>query len=64
MGTFALATNGITTKILYLLRDRRLTDRSDPLAKVRTSRLLLFVGIELLGFGATMAITQTVGKSS
>ena len=64
MGTDALITNGITTKLLYLLRDRRLTDHSDPLSKVRKSRLLLFLGIELAGFGATMAITQTVGESS
>lgn len=64
MGTDALATSGITTKLLYLLRDRNLTEHSDPLAKVRKSRLLLFLGIELVGFGATMAITQTIGKSS
>lgn len=64
MGTDALATSGITTKLLYLLRDPRLADRSDPLVKVRKSRILLFLGIELVGFGATMAITQTVGESA
>lgn len=61
MGTDALATSGITSKLLFLLRDRRLSDPSDPLYKVRKSRLVLFLVLELAGFGATMAITQTIG---
>lgn len=61
MGTDALATSGITAKILYLLRDRHFIDPLDLLNKVRRSRLVLFILIELAGFGATMAITQTIG---
>lgn len=61
MGADALASNGITQKILYLLRDRHLTSPNDPLRRVRKSRLLLFIGIQLIGFGATFAITQTIG---
>lgn len=60
MGADALASNGITQKILYLLRDRHLTSPNDPLRRVRKSRLLLFIGIQLIGFGATFAITQTI----
>lgn len=62
MGTDALATSGITSKVIFLLRDRRLSDPSDPLYKVRKSRLIMFLALEFAGFGATMAITQTVGK--
>lgn len=62
MGSDALATSGITAKILFLLRDRRLSNPSDPLYKVRKSRLLLFLALELSGFGATIAITQTIGE--
>jgi hypothetical protein len=62
MGTDALQGNGITHKILYFLRDKTLTPTSEPLRKVRKSRILLFVGVQLAAFGATFAITQTIGE--
>lgn len=62
MGADALQSNGITTRILYLLRDRNFTSPRDPLRKVRPSRLVLFILVQLLGFGATFAITQTRGE--
>ncbi len=37
---------------------------TEPLLKVRKSRIALFVALELVGFGATMAITQTIGKDA
>jgi hypothetical protein len=61
MGADALQGNGITLKILFFLRDKTLTPRDEPLHKVRKSRILLFVVVQLVGFGATFAITQTVG---
>lgn len=63
MGTDALRGNGITVKLLYLLRDGRLTASDDPLNRVRNFRILIFVTVQLLGFGATFAITQTIGMS-
>jgi boron transporter len=63
MGYQALAGNGITAKLLFLLRDRRLTPPSHPLRALAARRPLalpLFVALELLGFGVTFAITQTV----
>ncbi|CAE6479408.1 hypothetical protein ACGC1H_005374 [Rhizoctonia solani] len=60
MGTDALRTSGVTEKLLYLIRDPALVPRREPLRRVRRSRVALFVAIELLGFGATMAITQTI----
>ncbi|KAF8835377.1 hypothetical protein BDN67DRAFT_975348, partial [Paxillus ammoniavirescens] len=62
MGVDALRGNGITLKLLYLIRDKTLTPPNGPLRRVRKSRLILFVAIQLLGFGATFAITQTIGK--
>ena len=64
MGADALQGNGITRKLLYFLRDRALTPADEPLRKVRKSRILLFVAVQLVGFGATMAITQTIGNDS
>ncbi|KAG8158949.1 hypothetical protein KVR01_011392 [Diaporthe batatas] len=61
MGYQALEGNGVTAKILFLLRDSELTPSASPLRRVRRrSRVWLFVGLALLGFGATFAITQTV----
>lgn len=63
MGVDALQGNGITRKLLYFLRDKALTPTDEPLRRVRKSRILLFVAVQLVGFGATMAITQTIGMS-
>ncbi|KAJ7242867.1 HCO3 transporter family-domain-containing protein [Mycena haematopus] len=60
MGADALRGNGITQKLLYFIRDKNLTPLDEPLRKVRKSRILLFVGVQLVGFGATFAITQTI----
>lgn len=61
MGVQALQANGITVKMLFLVRDKSLTPRSDPLQRIeRRQAIWAFVGLELLGFGATFAITQTI----
>lgn len=62
MGVNALQGNGITHKILFFFRDKALTPVNEPLRKVRRSRILLFVGVQLFGFAATFAITQTTGE--
>ncbi|KAF8519067.1 hypothetical protein JB92DRAFT_2650702, partial [Gautieria morchelliformis] len=61
MGLDALSANGITAKIHFLLRDRTLTSPVNPLHNVWKSRIMLFTLIELIAFGATMAIVQTTG---
>jgi hypothetical protein len=63
MGADALLGNGITRKILYLIQDKALTSKHEPLHRVRKSRIILFIGVQLIGFGATFAMTQTVGAS-
>ena len=63
MGLEALQGNGITRKLLYFFRDKALTPADEPLRRVRKSRILLFVAVQLVGFGATMAVTQTIGAS-
>jgi hypothetical protein len=60
MGADALRTNGVTQKLLYFLRDDALVPTTEPLRRVRRSRLALFVGVELLGFAGTFAVTQTI----
>lgn len=61
MGVQALEGNGITKKILFLARDSALTPASDPLSRIgRKEAIWYFVALELVGFGATFAITQTI----
>lgn len=61
MGYQALEGNGITVKLLFLLREKTMTDASNPLNAVkRRGAIWAFVAIELFGFAATFAITQTV----
>ena len=61
MGIQALVGNGITQKMLFLAREKSLTQGSDPLGRLeRKSSVWIFVSIELLGFAATFAITQSI----
>lgn len=61
MGIQALEGNGITTKLLFLCRDKNLTPETADLYRIkRRSAIWIFVGIEILGFAATFAITQTI----
>ncbi|KAL9606752.1 MAG: hypothetical protein Q9179_000108 [Wetmoreana sp. 5 TL-2023] len=61
MGVQALEGNGITLKMVYLARDRSLTSAADPLSRIQRKRAVwYFVALELFGFGATFAITQTI----
>lgn len=61
MGFQALEANGITAKLMFLARDRNLTPAAAPLRAVRRrAAIWWFVAIELAGFAATFAITQTV----
>ncbi|KAL4897005.1 anion exchange family protein [Aspergillus ambiguus] len=61
MGVQALQGNGITQKLIFLAQDRHFTPASNPLKQVkRRVAIWAFVILELIGFGATFAITQTI----
>lgn len=61
MGIQALEANGITSKLIFLFRDRNLTPPNAPLLQIkRRSAIWWFVIIEIVGFAATFAITQTI----
>lgn len=61
MGFTALAGNGITAKITFLCRERSLGSASDALKKCGLRSIYVFVGLEILGFGATLGVTETIG---
>ena len=61
MGVQALEGNGLSLKMLYLCRDPTLTPGAEPLSRIqRKQAIWYFVAMELVGFGATFAISQTV----
>ncbi|GFN16021.1 anion exchange family protein [Aspergillus tubingensis] len=61
MGVQALQGNGITQKLIFLAQDSGLTPASNPLKRIkRRLSIWAFVILELIGFGATFAITQTI----
>lgn len=60
MGLQALEGNGMTLKLLYLLKDKDLTGGGDPLKRLPILKVWAFVILELIGFGGTFAITQTI----
>jgi len=55
--------NGMTLKCLWLLSDNSTIPENDPLKFCRRKSVYFFVGLELIGFGATFAVTQTIGTS-
>lgn len=61
MGVQALQGNGITQKLIFLAQDKDFTPASNPLKRLkRRAAIWVFVILELIGFGATFAITQTI----
>ncbi|KAJ5625804.1 hypothetical protein N7510_002113 [Penicillium lagena] len=61
MGVQALQGNGITQKLIFLAQDKNFTSASNPLKRLdRRIVIWAFVLLELIGFGATFAITQTI----
>ncbi|KAI5287994.1 hypothetical protein KEM54_005559 [Ascosphaera aggregata] len=64
MGVQALLGNGITQKLQFLIQDSALTPRTNPLTRIdRRLAIWVFVAIELIGFGGTFAITQTIAAN-
>lgn len=61
MGVQALQGNGITQKLIFLAQDKNFTSASNPLKRLeRRVAIWAFVLLELVSFGATFAITQTI----
>lgn len=57
LGLQALYGNMITEQISYLFKDKHKTRKDDKYHSVRKSRIWLFVAFELIGFGATYAVS-------
>ncbi|KAF8251792.1 putative inorganic anion exchanger protein [Wilcoxina mikolae CBS 423.85] len=60
MGLQALEENGMTLKMVFLIQEKGLTYIGHPLKRIKKSAIYWFVVIELIGFGGTFALTQTI----
>lgn len=61
VGWGSIQGNGITAKVLFLLKEHRFIDPAEPLLKIRKSRILLFILFQILGVGFSVALSQTIG---
>lgn len=53
--------NGITQKLLFLGKENRFIDPQEPLLTVPRRKIMLFILIQILGVGFSVAISQTIG---
>jgi boron transporter len=61
VGWGSVGGNDIVKRILYLLQEPRFRQPYDPLNRVKKRQLCHFLGWQLLGWAATVGISQTLG---
>ncbi|KAI9881518.1 MAG: hypothetical protein M1830_000081 [Pleopsidium flavum] len=60
VGWGSIETNGISHKLLYLLREPRFVQSSEPLLQVRKWKIKFYLFWQMLGVVCTVAISQTI----
>ena len=60
VGYGGLEGSGITTKILYLLREPRFVPSDEPLLRVSKRKIMEYLGWQAVGISTTVAISQTI----
>ncbi|KAI5205320.1 hypothetical protein E4T39_03112 [Aureobasidium subglaciale] len=61
VGWGSIEGNGMTQKILFLIKERRFIDPSEPLLQISRKKIMLFLLFQILGVGFSVAISQTIG---
>ncbi|KAF1356684.1 HCO3 transporter family-domain-containing protein [Delphinella strobiligena] len=61
VGWGSIEGNGITQKAIFLLSERRFIDPVNPLLRVPRKKIMLFLILQILGVGFSVAISQTIG---
>lgn len=61
VGWGSIEGNGMTQKALFLLSEQRFIDPVNPLLRVRRRKVFLFLLLQILGVGFSVAISQTIG---
>ncbi|OAL53012.1 hypothetical protein IQ07DRAFT_669688 [Pyrenochaeta sp. DS3sAY3a] len=60
VGWGSIETNGILQKFWYLNAERRFVAPDEPLNTVPRKKIILFIGLQILGVACTVAISQTI----
>ncbi|KAH0368954.1 hypothetical protein KCU65_g3719, partial [Aureobasidium melanogenum] len=61
VGWGSIEGNGMTQKLLFLIKEHRFIDPSEPLLQVPRRKIMLFLLLQILGVGFSVAISQTIG---
>ena len=61
VGWGSIEGNGMTQKVIFLISERRFIDAVNPLLKVPRKKIMLFLLLQILGVGFSVAISQTIG---
>ncbi|KEQ90727.1 hypothetical protein AUEXF2481DRAFT_92700 [Aureobasidium subglaciale EXF-2481] len=61
VGWGSIEGNGMTQKVLFLIKERRFIDPSEPLLQISRKKIMLFLLFQILGVGFSVAISQTIG---
>lgn len=61
VGWGSIEGNGMTQKAIFLLSERRFIDPVNPLLRVPRKKIVLFLVLQILGVGFSVAISQTIG---
>ncbi|EWZ28050.1 hypothetical protein FOZG_18252 [Fusarium oxysporum Fo47] len=56
----SIESNGILQKLIYLQSERRFIQRDDPMLRVRRRKIILFIGLQLVGVAACVAVSHTL----
>ncbi|KAM5360160.1 hypothetical protein ACJA88_014922 [Fusarium oxysporum] len=60
VGWGSIESNGILQKLIYLQSERRFIQRDDPMLHVRRRKIILFIGLQLVGVAACVAVSHTL----
>ncbi len=56
----SIESNGILQKLIYLQREQRFIQRDDPLLLVRRRKIILYIGVQIFGVAACVAVSHTL----
>lgn len=56
----SIETNGILHKLIYLQSETRFLQPSNPLTTIHRRKIALYISLQILGVGVTVAISQTI----
>lgn len=60
----SIESNGILQKLIYLQSEKRFIQRDDPMLRVRRRKVILFIGLQLVGVAACVAVSHTLAAIS